>query len=713
MFGFGLNMGIAKRGSAAPPAPVNTVLPAISGPPTVGQTINGSDGTWTNSPTSYAYQWFADGVAISGATANSYLLTTAEFNKFITFRVTATNAGGSTAATSAAVGQVAAAAAATFVSDDLNNATGSAVDVNGWVPDIGNAWVEAAHGSATGVVAASGGAYVTGSVSSNHFTISPTAPASADYEVRAGVREPSNPTRGLPGLLTHWDHLSPAQLGYRVYINSDNTINFLRFNNSGTAVVMRTVPIANPGTVVHNDRLAVFVLPDRVRLRWVNELTGAVVTYDDTHADRITNANYGGINYRLNSRIQATVTIKALPQATAHSAIVADGVRSRFVSPPSFVDGSFLFAGSVKADGSVQVTKTDGTTHTTTVLDAALDIDDHAEPGLLKLPGGKMFAAWSRHGLDSTVFYKISSNALPDISAFSARRSITDAAGNLRFFAVCMLSDNIVRVFYRQGNSGTRPTKMASAPAADIEAGTETWTLTTLFQETNQRPYPIFVKNGSNRIDVLINTGHTNETAATLYHAYLQPDAGTLKCYTSAGVEIPLPCDVSTEATLIDNATGGRCLPDKIAIGADGQPRVIWFKYPTAALDTAEILTNIEYWHGRWDGSAWVKNRIKQNQRSLYRLTGSSMGGNCSFDGNDTTILYISEIVNDIYEIRKYQINEGTGALTLLSIVTANSQVHCIRPHSPAGGSRPFALTYCHANRYTALDDFSTELRAA
>ena len=56
---------------AAPPT--NTTAPTITGTPKVGETLTAQNGTWTNSPTSFQYQWQrcggagADCVAISGA----------------------------------------------------------------------------------------------------------------------------------------------------------------------------------------------------------------------------------------------------------------------------------------------------------------------------------------------------------------------------------------------------------------------------------------------------------------------------------------------------------------------------------------------------------------------------------------------------------------------------------------------------------------------
>lgn len=91
------------------PAPTNSVLPVITSSTTFIEeeaTLSVTTGTWTGSPTSYAYQWRRGGVAIAGAISNTYLLVVADRTQNIDCVVTATNAGGSTNATATAVGPV-------------------------------------------------------------------------------------------------------------------------------------------------------------------------------------------------------------------------------------------------------------------------------------------------------------------------------------------------------------------------------------------------------------------------------------------------------------------------------------------------------------------------------------------------------------------------------------------------------------------------------
>ena len=86
--------------------PVATAAPAVSGQAVQGQTLSTTNGSWTNSPTSYAYRWQdcdssgANCTSISGATSSSYTLVSGDVGHTIRAVVTATNAGGSGSATS-------------------------------------------------------------------------------------------------------------------------------------------------------------------------------------------------------------------------------------------------------------------------------------------------------------------------------------------------------------------------------------------------------------------------------------------------------------------------------------------------------------------------------------------------------------------------------------------------------------------------------------
>jgi LmbE family N-acetylglucosaminyl deacetylase len=95
--------------------PVSSGLPVISGAAVVGQSLSASTGTWSGSPSSYAYQWQscdaagAGCAAVAGATGSSYLVVDGDLGRTLRVAVTATNAVGTSApAVSAATAPVAA-----------------------------------------------------------------------------------------------------------------------------------------------------------------------------------------------------------------------------------------------------------------------------------------------------------------------------------------------------------------------------------------------------------------------------------------------------------------------------------------------------------------------------------------------------------------------------------------------------------------------------
>jgi hypothetical protein len=66
--------------------------PTVTGTLTVGSTLTANPGTWT-SGTTLTYQWYRSGVAITGATAKTYVLVSADQAGTMSVRVTGSKAG--------------------------------------------------------------------------------------------------------------------------------------------------------------------------------------------------------------------------------------------------------------------------------------------------------------------------------------------------------------------------------------------------------------------------------------------------------------------------------------------------------------------------------------------------------------------------------------------------------------------------------------------
>ncbi len=108
-----VGLGGALAGTAGTAAqqqygPSNTSPPTISGTPREGETLTANPGSWSGTaPITFSYQWQrcdqngANCSNIVGATAQTYRLTSADVGRTLRVVVTATNASGSSSATSA------------------------------------------------------------------------------------------------------------------------------------------------------------------------------------------------------------------------------------------------------------------------------------------------------------------------------------------------------------------------------------------------------------------------------------------------------------------------------------------------------------------------------------------------------------------------------------------------------------------------------------
>ena len=88
---FGVLAGAGEAAAAA--VPTNTSPPTIAGVPQQGQTLTGSRGTWTGSPTDYNDNWMrcdnngGSCADIAGAIGDTYTLTSADVGNTVRFQV--------------------------------------------------------------------------------------------------------------------------------------------------------------------------------------------------------------------------------------------------------------------------------------------------------------------------------------------------------------------------------------------------------------------------------------------------------------------------------------------------------------------------------------------------------------------------------------------------------------------------------------------------
>jgi hypothetical protein len=107
-FTLGLVQKEVVKDPAAASAPVNSVLPAISGIAQTGQVLTAYEGSWSNSPTGFTYQWQHDAAGngtftniVAGSTGKQFTAVVGDVGNRLRVIVTALNGAGSTPANSA------------------------------------------------------------------------------------------------------------------------------------------------------------------------------------------------------------------------------------------------------------------------------------------------------------------------------------------------------------------------------------------------------------------------------------------------------------------------------------------------------------------------------------------------------------------------------------------------------------------------------------
>jgi len=150
--------------------PSNTTAPSVSGLLTQGSILTTTLGTWTNSPTTYYFQWKRNGTSISGAKSSTYTTVLADVGAMISCDVTAANKGGAATQSSNSIGPVVIPASFVFTDNfnRANDASSLIIGNSAWTTSGGSSTSARVTSNQLQVLTTEGGYLTPDLLSANH-----------------------------------------------------------------------------------------------------------------------------------------------------------------------------------------------------------------------------------------------------------------------------------------------------------------------------------------------------------------------------------------------------------------------------------------------------------------------------------------------------------------------------------------------------------------
>ncbi len=333
------------------------------------------------------------------------------------------------------------------------------------------------------------------------------------------------------------------------------------------------------------------------------------------------------------------------------------------------------YLGWVDGRGTVKVASFDHNTRlrTTAVLRWRLDDNDHANPSLHVLPGGKLMVFYNKHA-GPAMYYRISTRP-EDVRAWGPEKTIpTNTAGRDKGYSYpnpIQLSGegNRLWLFWRGGNWQPTFSKTRSAG--------RTWTpAQTLIDQPGQRPYVKYASNGTDKIHFAFTEGNPGSTDTDINYAYYK--AGAL--HRADGTRIKsmskLPLTPEEADPVYDTDT--KTWVHDIALDPKGRPIIVFTTLPSE--------TDHRYRYARWTGKAWKTYPVTAAGGSIGDGSGRDRyySGGITIDHENPAVVYLSREVKGMFEVETWRTPDGGRTWTRRAVTSASSTQN-VRPISPRG----------------------------
>ncbi len=374
----------------------------------------------------------------------------------------------------------------------------------------------------------------------------------------------------------------------------------------------------------------------------------------------------------------AVVTASAgeAPRRGFHAAArpLGPGAWSWFADPRAIHYQGRTYVGWLAPGGDVVIGAHTKTERVRTVLGGNHRTDDHDNPVLLVLPGGRLAAFYSHHD-NGPMRYRVSRRP-GDITAWSRERIVhsnvfgpPDKGWTYPNPVRLRQEGNRIYLFWRAANWN---------PAFSTKRPGERWSRARTFIRGPGRPYVKVASNGRDSIYFAFNQGHPRESNTGVYFAKYRDRSFFRADGTRIAMKRSLPF-APAQADIVYQPLPGR--PDAwvhdVAIGPRRRPVIVYAVFPSPRRHV--------YKYSRWTGRRWVTHTITPAGGPItpdYRERFYS--GGLTLHHGDPSVVYLSRKVGPVHEVERWRTRNG-GRSWSHRPITSHSPVPNVRPVRPRG----------------------------
>ncbi len=428
-----------------------------------------------------------------------------------------------------------------------------------------------------------------------------------------------------------------------------------------------------------------------------------------------------------------------VPSAGNPIQVAPDGAWTWFNDERAIWHLGILYCGYVTSDGWVGISRFDPATLATshTLLSSFTQRDDHNNPSITVLPDNRLLVVYSKHSTESIYYRRISTVTQPASIADWGAEITAPAGGAATYANTYRLSAESDRIYLFNRAINFNPTLQISDDNG-ITFGPPTHFIAT--GSGGIRPYPKYVSNGTDRIDLIYTDGHPRNQNNSIYHLFYQGGEvmktdGTV---VKAIGDLPILHDSGERGTEVYTysaaAWGPRDGPDDwipgargwtwdMGYGKDGHPVCAFQVQVDNVTGTGDPHDRIYYYYARWTGSEWQRRFIAHGGRGIYSGE-DDYGGGMAIDPDNPNTIYISTNAAAPFNLGnlsnvplttddRYEIWQGTtadGGLTFSWLpITVGSANNNLRPIVPENHGYDRSVVWFRGN-YTSYTNYNTEL---